>query len=148
MAHEWNCTKSIIKHQPQHTKGLHALVIEQSLQSPLQICVTLTPKEKLNLLDKLKKPGLSVWINAGENAAHYVILNRMKNSEDSVKVQLEWETVTGSSKRMRESSLPDTYEALLQSFISARNCCAVVSGLMFKAKADDFAKNLGYNEWK
>ena len=44
--------------------------------------------------------------------------------------------------------MPDVDEALLQSFKKARNCNAVVSGPMLKAKADDFAKNLGYNGWK
>ena len=43
--------------------------------------------------------------------------------------------------------MPDVDEALFQSFKKARNCNAVVSGPMLKAKANDFAKNLGYNEW-
>ena len=49
---------------------------------------------------------------------------------------------------MRESFMPGVDEALLQSFKKARNYNAVVTGPTLKAKADDFAKNLGYNEWK
>ena len=49
---------------------------------------------------------------------------------------------------MRESSMPDDDEALLQSFENARNCKALVSGTMLKANADEFPKNLGDHEWK
>ena len=47
---------------------------------------------------------------------------------------------------MRESSMPDVDEALLQSLKKAHNCNAFVTGPMLKAKADDFAKI--NNEWK
>ena len=49
---------------------------------------------------------------------------------------------------MRELSMRYVDEALLHSFIKARNCNAVVSGPMLKAMADDFAKNFGNNRWK
>ena len=45
--------------------------------------VTLTRKEKLDLLDKLKKSGLSVRKYASQNAVHSAVLNTIKNSEDS-----------------------------------------------------------------
>ena len=49
---------------------------------------------------------------------------------------------------MRESFMPGVDEALLESFKKAGNCNAVVTGPTLKAKADDFAKNLGHDEWK
>ena len=52
---------------------------------------TLTHKGKLDLLDKLKKSGL--WTVRKQtfktNGVRYAVLNRIKNSEDSLKVQLE-----------------------------------------------------------
>mgnify|MGYP001792245940 CR=1 FL=1 len=44
--------------------------------------VTLTLKEKLDLLDELKKSGLSVRKYASQNGVHYAVLNRIKNSLD------------------------------------------------------------------
>ena len=39
---------------------------------------TLTLEEKLDLLDKLKKSGLSVRKYASQNAVHYAALSRIK----------------------------------------------------------------------
>ena len=77
--------------------------------------VTLTLKEKLDLLDKLKKSGLFVRkYYASQNAVHSAVLNRIKNSEDSLKVQIERKTVRGSRERMRESFMPGVDEAILR----------------------------------
>ena len=37
MAHGWSYTKSSIKHQPQQTKGLHALIIPGQHSCPLEL---------------------------------------------------------------------------------------------------------------
>ena len=67
---------------------------------------TLKFKGKLDLLDKLKKSGLSI--------RKYAVLNRIKNSEDSLKVLIEQKTVRGSRERMRESFMPGVDEAILR----------------------------------
>ena len=37
MAHEWSYIKSSIKHQPQKTKGFHALKVPDQLAQPLEL---------------------------------------------------------------------------------------------------------------
>lgn len=76
------------------------------------------------------------------------VLQRIIAEHDKLTDHHETMTVNSNRKRQRQSTLADIDEALVVWFRHARNCNAMLSGPIIRAKAEKLAENLGHENWK
>lgn len=109
---------------------------------------TLTIAEKITLIDKFKNENLSQRQFSAKHSVTLTVLNTMLKNEHDIRALMDSSTVSSSRKRKRTATLLDIDTALLKWFQFARNNHAVISGPILQAKAEQFARDLGHDDWK